>query len=56
MLIQLDLNTNDCEALLRHCQSFRPESGDAREDRRLADALEELAEQVQQYLDSPGHS
>ncbi|WP_336333758.1 hypothetical protein [Pseudomonas putida] len=56
MLIQLNLNTNDCEALLRHCQSFRPDSGDAREDRRLSDALEELAEQVQQYLDSPRHS
>ncbi|UQY32992.1 hypothetical protein K8U54_14755 [Pseudomonas fulva] len=44
MLIQFDLNHNDRDALLRHCQSFRPDSGDAREDRRLADALETLVE------------
>lgn len=56
MLIQLNLNINDCEALLRHCQSFCPEPGDAREDRRLADALEELAEQVQRCLGSPSQS
>lgn len=56
MLIPLDLNINDCEALLRHCQSFCPESGGAREDRRLADVLEELAEQVQRCLGSPSLS
>lgn len=44
MHIELDLNRNDLEALLRHCQSFSPSSGDSREDRRLADALEALAE------------
>lgn len=38
MLIQLDLNRNDRDALLRHCQEFVPESGDA----RLAEALEAL--------------
>lgn len=43
MRIELDLNTNDAEALLRHAQSFNPETGDAREDRRLSDALRELA-------------
>lgn len=42
MLFQFDLNQNDRDALLRHCQSFRPDSGDAREDARLADALETL--------------
>lgn len=42
MLVQLDLNQNDRDALLRHCQSFRASSGDPREDARLADALEAL--------------
>lgn len=27
MMIEFDLNTNDLEALLRHCQSFKPVSG-----------------------------
>mgnify|MGYP003588673692 CR=1 FL=1 len=44
MHIELDLNQNDLEALLRHCQSFRPASGDSREDARLGDALEALTE------------
>lgn len=43
MHIQFDLNHNDREALLRHCKEFLPRSGDAREDTRLADALEALA-------------
>jgi uncharacterized protein (DUF2384 family) len=43
MLIELDLNMNDAESLLRHCTSFHPASGDCREDSRLADALEALA-------------
>ena len=43
MHIQLDLNYNDRDALLRHCQAFVPDSGDAREDAHLADALEALA-------------
>ena len=50
-MIELDLNTNDTEALLRHCQSFKPNSGDAREDRRLADALETLKEALQGHLE-----
>lgn len=50
MRIELDLNSNDAEALLRHAQSFNPESGDAREDRRLSDALRALAEQVSTAL------
>ncbi|WDM57699.1 hypothetical protein K4A76_14575 [Pseudomonas sp. NEEL19] len=44
MHIELDLNQNDAEALLRHCQTHKPASGDAREDRRLEDALQALAE------------
>ncbi|CAB5646591.1 hypothetical protein D3C76_1476740 [compost metagenome] len=43
MLVELDLNQNDRNALLRHCQTFIPASGDPREDRRLRDALETLA-------------
>lgn len=44
MYIQFDLNQNDLEALLRHCESFKPASGDVREDQRLGDALEALQE------------
>ena len=47
MLIEFDLNTNDLDALLRHCQSFKPGSGDPWEDRRLADALEALQEALE---------
>lgn len=43
MLIELDLNMNDSESLLRHCADFRPASGDCKEDSRLADALSALA-------------
>ncbi|WP_164488704.1 hypothetical protein [Pseudomonas amygdali] len=42
MLVQFDLNHNDPDALLRHCQMFRPVSGDVREDARLVDALQAL--------------
>ncbi|WP_164989651.1 MULTISPECIES: hypothetical protein [Pseudomonas] len=44
MHIELELNQNDLEALLHHCQSFMPASGDSREDGRLADALAALTE------------
>lgn len=47
MLIQLDLNQNDLEALLRDCQTHKPGTGDAREDQRLADALEALEEALE---------
>jgi hypothetical protein len=47
MHIQLDLNHNDRDALLRHCQQFVPRSEDARENARLADALEALAAALQ---------
>lgn len=46
MLIKLDLNMNDAEALLRHCAEFQPASGDCREDSRLADALDALGFEI----------
>lgn len=48
MHIQLDLNHNDRDALLRHCQQFVPNSGDVREDARLTDALEALASALEE--------
>ncbi|MNH14040.1 hypothetical protein D3C79_736280 [compost metagenome] len=48
MLIQFELNTNDREALLRHVREFEPNSGDVREDRRLQDALNELAQALEE--------
>ncbi|MDP9524528.1 hypothetical protein [Pseudomonas putida] len=47
MMIDFDLNQNDLDALLRHCQSFTPSSGDPWEDRRLADALQALQEALE---------
>lgn len=43
MLIQLDLNVNDAEALLRHCAGHEPDSTDFRENARIREALETLA-------------
>lgn len=51
-MIVLDLNTNTAEALLHHCRTFKPESGDIREDSRLADALEDLANAVSRHLEN----
>ncbi|MDH0302277.1 MULTISPECIES: antitoxin Xre/MbcA/ParS toxin-binding domain-containing protein [unclassified Pseudomonas] len=42
MLILLDLNVNDAEALLRHCKEHQPNSDDFREDARVREALETL--------------
>lgn len=49
-MIEFDLNTNDCEALLRHCESFVPEGDDPREKRRLLAGLEALREALIEYL------
>lgn len=49
VLLQFDLNQNDRDALLRHYQSFRPCSGEPREDARLTDALAALQLALQQY-------
>jgi len=51
-MIELDLNTNDAEALLRHCESYVPRDDDAREKRRLQAALEVLREALIQHLHS----
>ncbi|MGF6167080.1 hypothetical protein M2426_000653 [Pseudomonas moraviensis] len=50
MLIELELNRNDAEALLRHCDAYEPNSGDYREDSRLADALETLASAIRESM------
>jgi len=44
VIAKIDLNQNDADALLRHCQSYKPSSGDSREDARLTDALDALCE------------
>lgn len=52
-MIQLDLNINYAEALLHHARTFRPKSADPREDMRLQDALDDLAEAIEQHLSEP---
>ncbi|MFJ2484809.1 hypothetical protein [Pseudomonas sp. NPDC087639] len=49
-MITFDLNTNDAEALLQHAQTFEPDSGDAREDRRLREALLDLRDALLLHL------
>ncbi|MGF6127891.1 hypothetical protein QF019_003102 [Pseudomonas frederiksbergensis] len=49
-MIELDLNTNDAEALLRHCESYVPADDDARENRRLQAALEALREALAEHF------
>lgn len=51
MHVDFDLPRNDAEALLRHCAERRPGTGDAREDARLRDALEALAEALRKGLE-----
>ena len=46
MLIEFDLNHNDAQALLRHCTEHKPNSEDFRENARLREALETLAEAI----------
>jgi hypothetical protein len=55
-MIELDLNANDCEALIRHCESFVPAGDDPRERRRLQDALETLREALESHLTEPTSS
>jgi hypothetical protein len=54
-MITFDLNTNDAEALLRHAQTFEPHSGDAREDRRLREALFDLRDALLSHLQKQTH-
>ncbi len=49
-MIQLDLSTNDAEALLHHARTFRPNSSDPREDMRLQDALDDLVEAIERHF------
>lgn len=49
-MIEFDLNTNDTETLLRHCESFVPTSDDPREARRLEAALKALSEALVEHL------
>ncbi|SDU91068.1 hypothetical protein SAMN05216558_0577 [Pseudomonas vancouverensis] len=49
-MIEFDLNTNDCETLLRHCEGFVPEGDDPREKRRLLTALDVLREALIKHL------
>lgn len=42
MHVDFNLNRNDLEALLRHCDSYSPTSDDPPEDARLQDTLEAL--------------
>ena len=48
--LDLQLSSNDAEALLRHAESFKASSGDAREDRRLEAALETLRDALRAQL------
>lgn len=49
-MIELDLSRNYAEALLHHARTFKPTSGDPRDDMRLADALEDLAAAIEQHF------
>lgn len=53
-MIEFNMNTNDSEALLRHCESFVPTSGDHRDNRRLEAALESLREALIEHLRNGG--
>lgn len=46
MLIEFDLNHNEAQALLHHCTEHRPNSDDFRENARLREALETLADAI----------
>lgn len=50
VVIDLDLNQNDAEALLRHCLEHKPGTGDHREDSRLRDALEALKDAISKAM------
>lgn len=52
MLIELDLNNNEAETLLRHCAQHQPSQGDFRENARLREALEVLAAAIEDAISS----
>lgn len=49
-MIIFDLNTNDAESLLNLCKTYEPPPGDARENRRLENALNELRQALITHL------
>ncbi len=53
MFIEFDLNRNDFDALMRHCLTFRPDTGDPREDQRLLDGLQALLEAMRESDRTP---
>ncbi|MDY1046963.1 antitoxin Xre/MbcA/ParS toxin-binding domain-containing protein [Pseudomonas coleopterorum] len=55
MLIELELNTNSMQALLRHCTEHQPDSDDFRENARVREALEALASAINDAM-SPTRS
>lgn len=52
-MIEFDLNTNDCEALLRHCEALSLRVDDPRGKRRLLAGLEALREALIKHLPEP---
>lgn len=50
MLIEFDLNMNHAETLLRHCSEHQPNTEDFRENARLKEALQTLAEALQDAM------
>ncbi|HAL69153.1 MAG TPA: hypothetical protein DCP84_15970 [Pseudomonas sp.] len=46
MLIEFELGINDAEALMHHCADHQPDTGDFRENARLAEALQALASAI----------
>lgn len=55
-MFTFDLNRNDAEALLHHAKTFKPKSGDQRDDSRLEDALAELADAIDAHFSADNSS
>lgn len=47
VLVELELYVNHLESLLRHARQFQPSSDDTQENRRLREALDELADALE---------
>ncbi|MBM1183728.1 antitoxin Xre/MbcA/ParS toxin-binding domain-containing protein [Pseudomonas lundensis] len=52
MLITLELNFNDSEALLDHCTGYHPDSEDCRHNHRLSEALKTLAVAIKDAINT----
>ncbi|KWU48656.1 antitoxin Xre/MbcA/ParS toxin-binding domain-containing protein [Pseudomonas palleroniana] len=55
MLIEFDINMNDAETLLRHCTEHQPNTEDFRENARLKEALQTLAEALHDAMRPAPH-